>query len=329
MSLSLGIDLGGSGSRVALRGADGQRREFTGERVGVTATGSSVPDVAVQLLRVARERWPEEFAELTGVGLGATGLASLVADPAALAEAIRVESAAGGAADASRSRPRVVVALDAVTAHLGALGGEAGATVALGTGAIALGGDGRTTWRRVDGWGHLLGDRGGGAWIGRRGLEIAMRAHDGVEASGAALLAAGRARFGDPPGWPAQLYTRADRAGVLAAFAPDVLALAADGDAVAAGIAAEAGAEAARSGVSALMPGLPPRLAATGGLFRAGGVLAESFAATIAELRPGVELREPLGDPLDGALVLAARAARGELAGRGPFVWVAGDPASR
>ncbi|HET9770573.1 MAG TPA: hypothetical protein VFS16_06775, partial [Acidimicrobiia bacterium] len=31
----------------------------------------------------------------------------------------------------------------------------------------------------VDGWGHLLGDTGSGFWIGRRGLDAALRAHDG------------------------------------------------------------------------------------------------------------------------------------------------------
>src|SRR5581483_2138299 len=31
----------------------------------------------------------------------------------------------------------------------------------------------------VDGWGHLLGDAGSGFWIGRRGLDAALRAHDG------------------------------------------------------------------------------------------------------------------------------------------------------
>lgn len=37
-----------------------------------------------------------------------------------------------------------------------------------------------TRSRRADGWGHLLGDCGSGAWIGRAGLEAAPRAYDGL-----------------------------------------------------------------------------------------------------------------------------------------------------
>ncbi|MEF3404733.1 BadF/BadG/BcrA/BcrD ATPase family protein [Agromyces sp. CCNWLW203] len=317
----LGIDIGGSGSRVAIRSGDGPRRELTGPRIGVTTGGSSVPETAIALLRRARELWPRECAALDGVGLGASGLATLVARPDELARAMRAELA-GTSAD--RLSP-VAVAIDAVTAHLGALGGRPGAIVALGTGAIAFGTDGLEIWRRVDGWGHLLGDRGGGAWIGNRGLEMAMRAHDGVDASGAALLVRARARFGDPLEWPAQLYTRDDRAGVLAGFVPEVAELAASGDVAATAIMAAAGEEAARSGVAALAPGLAARLAATGGVFGAGGVLASSFARTVTALRADVEVTAPLGDPLDGALLLAGRVARGEVSTHEPYVWTAGS----
>jgi len=320
VTLRLGIDLGGSGSRVALLGGAGPRRELAGERVGVTGSGSSAPATALALLRLAREHWPAELAVVDGLGLGATGLGTLVAEPAALAASLRASLEDGRAAGAPA--PAVAVAIDAVTAHLGALGGESGAIVALGTGAIAFGSDGHGIWHRVDGWGHLLGDRGGGAWIGRRGLEAALRAHDGVDASGDALLAAARARFGEPLGWPAQLYTRDDRAGVLAGFAPDVVALAARGDDAALAIVSDAGEEAARSGAAALVPGLAPRVAATGGLFGAGGALVERFRATLAGLRPDAEVRDPLGDPLAGALLLAERAARGELVARAPSLWL-------
>ncbi|MBM7832861.1 N-acetylglucosamine kinase-like BadF-type ATPase [Agromyces cerinus] len=322
MSLLLGIDIGGSGSRVAIRAGAGPRRELAGERIGVTAAGSSVPQTAIALLRRARDLWPEEFAGVDGVALGATGLATLVARPEALLQAMGTELAVGRAP--SDRRPPTAVAIDAVTAHLGALGGGSGAIVALGTGAVALGTDGHEIWRRVDGWGHLLGDRGSGAWIGNRGLRAAIRAHDGVDASGSALLAAARARFGDPLGWPAQLYTRDDRAGVLAGFAPDVFALASDGDAAATTIVAAAGAEAARSGLAALAPGLEPRLALTGGVVSAGGLLVSTFAETVAVLRPDVETVAPLGDPLDGALRLAGRAAVGGVASRAPYVWADG-----
>ncbi|MDQ2660546.1 MAG: hypothetical protein M3Y52_01585 [Actinomycetota bacterium] len=387
----IGIDIGGSGSRVAIRevgvgggGADAAagaagsggagaeagaaagaaapaaagaraagathasastrplRRELAGERVGITATGSSVPETALALLRAARAAWPEEFAGtgadpggsaagggaargIVGVGLGATGLATLVEHPERVAESLQRELASMSSmskrAGAAAPLPPVAVAIDAVTAHLGALAGAGGAIVALGTGAIAFGTDGRDVWRRVDGWGHLLGDRGGGAWIGLRGLDAAIRSHDGVDDAGTALLAAALRRFGEVPTWPSQLYTRADRAGVLASFATEVAALAAAGDPAARRIMADAGSEAARSVLAALAPGIPPRVAATGGLIAAGGALADAFAATIAARRIDVEIAAPLGDPLDGALLLAERVAGGVAPRHPSFVW--------
>jgi N-acetylglucosamine kinase-like BadF-type ATPase len=323
----LGIDIGGSGSRVALLGPDGERRTLDGPRIGVTPGGSSVPETVLALVDAAHGAWLTEVADLAGVGVGATGLATLVADPGAVASSIAARlPARSGATDAavspSSDRPAVAVAVDAVTAHLGALGGDAGAVVALGTGAIAIGGDGLGSWRRVDGWGHLLGDRGGGAWIGLRGLDAAVRAFDGVDPSGAALLRLARARFGEPATWPRQLYTRDDRAGVLAGFASAVAEAADTGDARARDILSDAGEEAARSVVAALGDDLPPVIAGTGGVFGAPAVR-ESFDRAIRAVRPDADLRTAAGGPLDGALILADRVARGRIAGVPGFTWVA------
>ncbi|WP_407318759.1 BadF/BadG/BcrA/BcrD ATPase family protein [Isoptericola halotolerans] len=309
----LGIDVGGSGSRVALRrDDDGTRDELAGPGAQVGARGSSVAEVVRALLRDAAARWPGETATLTGVGIGATGLTSLVEDPGSLAGAVTQEVSAP-----------VAVAADAVTAHLGALGGAGGAVVALGTGAIAVGhgGPGTGGWRRVDGWGHLLGDRGSGAWIGRQGLEAALRTADGVDTDGAALLAAGRRRFGEPATWPGQLYTRPDRAGVLAAFAADVARLSAAGDPASLALLATAGDEAAVSVLAALGDDLPPRVALTGGMAQAGGALTAAFADGVAARRPDVEVRQAQGDPLDGALHLARLAAEGTVVAQEDFVW--------
>jgi len=346
-SFVVGIDIGGSGSRVAIRevaagGVDAaagararaRRRELTGERVGITATGSSVPETALALLRAARDAWPEEFVGvgaagtargIVGVGLGATGLATLVEQPERVAESLQRELGSMSYRTDAATPPPVAVAIDAVTAHLGALAGAGGAIVALGTGAIALGTDGRDVWRRVDGWGHLLGDRGGGAWIGLRGLDAAIRAYDGVDDAGVALLAAAQHSFVEVLTWPSQLYTRADRAGVLAGFTSDVATLAVEGDAAARGTMTDAGTEAARSVLAALAPGIPPRVAATGGLIAAGGLLAEAFASTIASLRPDVEVVAALGDPLDGALLLAERVAQGSALRHPSYLWTTRD----
>lgn len=340
----LGIDLGGTGSRAALV-AGGAREDFAGERIGIAAHGSRVPDAAAALVAEGARRLGGRF---DAVAVGATGLATLVADPGAMLE--RVQDAAGGAP--------VAIAVDAVTAHLGALEGRAGAVVAVGTGAIAFGTDFAGRWHRVDGWGHLLGDRGAGSWIGLEALRLATRRHDGVDAAGSgvdavapaaaadagaagagaavaaadasALLEAARRRFGEPGAWPAALYTRDDRAAVLAEFAIDVAGLAADGDAAASGVMARAGAEVARSLSAALVPGLPRRAAAVGGVFAAGGAFDAAFDAELARLQPGLDCARPAGTPLDGALRLAgilADAGRlpdgGRLTPRAPYLFVA------
>lgn len=344
----LGIDIGGTGSRAAMiradavadagsgagpaaeaegtvhGPADAGRSEIRGGVVAVGASGSSVPELALALVAAAAEAWPERMERLAGLAVGASGLASLVEDPARLPD----ELAAAATSHGAPAGVAAAAAIDAVTAHLGALAGGAGAMVALGTGAIALGSDGRDAWHRVDGWGHLLGDRGGGAWLGLRGLELAMRAHDGVSAEGTALLRAAESRFGPPASWPAQLYTRHDRAAVLASFAPDILALAQRGDPACTGLLRAAGAEAARSAVAALREETPARIALTGGLARAAEPIRHAFVATVLRLRPDAAIVEAAGDPLDGALRLAERAATGRLRPRAPYVWGAssGEP---
>lgn len=304
----VGIDIGGTGSRVrVVDDAGAISYEARGAGTRIEHGGSAVPALAMALIDDVRRH---ATSEVRAVGLGATGLATLVADPAALAADLR--SRLGGGAG-------VAVAIDAVTAHRGALNGAAGAVIAVGTGAVALGTDHRAIWRRVDGWGHLLGDRGSGSWLGRRGLEEAARAYDGVDAAGAELLVRARHRFGEVSTWPSQLYTRDDRAGVLAGFARDVLDAAAE-DSCAARIVDEAAEEAARSAVAALGDDLPEVVVLTGGV-AFDERYARAFAAAVSRIRPGVRVHPAVGDPLDGAVALARALAAGDVRAQPGFLW--------
>ena len=316
----LGIDVGGTGSRAALEPAStgkgaadrAARRSLDGPAVSIMPSGSTALSVIGSLIERARAEWPN--VRIGAVGVGSTGLASLVSSPAASLAALR--EAAGGAP--------VALAIDAVTAHLGALEGRPGAVVAVGTGSIAIGTDLHDVWRRVGGWGHLYDDRGSGAWIGIEGLKAAIQTSDGVTTDAAALLSAAESRFGPAPGWPAQLYTRDDRGSVLAGFAADVAGLASVGDDVSTRIMAEAGALVAATLAAALDPALPgPKLAAgTGGVFAAGGAFTDSFEREFARLAPDASLVPAAGGPLDGAVHLARLVARGEVpAGHPPFLW--------
>ncbi|WKU48096.1 BadF/BadG/BcrA/BcrD ATPase family protein [Streptomyces sp. VNUA116] len=327
----LGVDSGGSGIRVALRPVPGSGPDLTWSSSAPVAVGERGVDargLLSQVLPAARSLLARAGAQhCEAVCVGAAGMVSLGADlravlPSALHEALGVR--------------RLALASDAVTAYAGALGQRPGAVVAAGTGLIAVGTDltAEGGWRRADGWGHLLGDCGSGAWIGRAGLEAAMRAYDGRAGGSPALLERLREVFGPPPELPAALYPRADRPAVLASFAPEV-SRCAPGDPVAADILRRAArhiAEAAAAVCPAPGPG-PGRgatpaatgrqagladpadevygaggacdVAITGGLLRLGTPL-------LAPLREELQLQLPhacpvaaAGEPLDGALCVA------------------------
>jgi N-acetylglucosamine kinase-like BadF-type ATPase len=197
----------------------------------------------------------------------------------------------------------VIVTNDAVTAYLGALGAVAGVVVVAGTGAIALacGGDG--SWARADGYGSMLGDDGGGFWIGRRALALALRARDGRPDGSAELLARAESHFGERI-VPA-VYDAADPVAAVASFVPDVAAAARDGDPVARGLWTRAGRELARTAAAAAAQVRAPVCSWGGGLFAAGDLLLAPFEAELARL--GLALRPPSGGPLDGAAVLLER----------------------
>ncbi|MFJ8649190.1 N-acetylglucosamine kinase [Streptomyces sp. NPDC093546] len=327
----LGVDSGGSGLRVAL-GAVGETGGVravdsvafaepvrTGER-GIDAghlLERLVPAAEELLTRAGVAGRPASggAAPLAAVAVGAAGMATLGDDlratlPAALRSSLGVH--------------RLALAADAVTAYAGALGQRPGAVVAAGTGMIALGTD-LAVWRRADGWGHLLGDCGSGAWIGRAGLEAALRAYDGRRGGSAALLARVEALFGDPAGLPARLYPRPDRAAVLASFAPEVARCGAEGDPVAAGILAGAARHIAEA-AAAVCPPVADRMdrtghpddtdheghedhvevAFTGGLFAMGDALLVPLRAELAEQLPYARTVSAGGDPLAGALTVAA-----------------------
>jgi N-acetylglucosamine kinase-like BadF-type ATPase len=242
--------------------------------------------------------------ELRTAAVGAAGLSTL-------GDALRAELP--GALRREFGTRRVALAADAVTAYVGALGAQPGAVVAAGTGMIAIGTD-LTQWRRADGWGHLLGDCGSGAWIGRAGLEAALRAHDGRDGGSALLLSRAEEAFGPMPGLPGKLYPRGDRPAVLASFAPQVAACA-DDDPVAARILRDAARHIAES-AAAVCPKAGAGeavLALTGGLFRMGAPLREPLAEELARRLPHVRQVEADGDPLLGAVRVATALAEGGL----------------
>jgi N-acetylglucosamine kinase-like BadF-type ATPase len=312
-----GVDVGASGSRLRVLAHDGTTREAVSAVGAVVSDGvSGITRLAEALAATLESRLgPGESLDVVAIGTAALLALGDAADalPPLLAGRLGVR--------------RVLLASDAITSYLGALGtgaaaepepGEsgvpAGAVVAAGTGAIAMGYDPATGWRRADGWGYLLGDEGSAAWVGMAGVRAALRAFDGRPGGSAKLLHGLEAHFGPPDAVPSVVYPYSDRAARVAAFAPRVAAAARDGDEVAAGIWREAGRRIGEAAAAALPPvgmsGL--EVSWVGGLFEVGELLLAPFRETVARLRPDARPRPPLGTSLDGAVALARFVARGD-----------------
>ncbi|MDX3854745.1 N-acetylglucosamine kinase [Streptomyces sp. AK02-01A] len=316
MSWVLGVDSGGSGVRIAL-GSTAPTGTADSTAVAVTTAGTIVSTEPVrtgptgidaghllgQLLPAAQALLARSGADaLSAVAIGAAGMATLgdglrAELPMALERALGVR--------------RLALAADAVTAYAGALGQRPGAVVAAGTGMIALGTDLRR-WRRADGWGHLLGDCGSGAWIGRAGLEAAMRAYDGRRGGSTALLSRMELAFGPAMELPGLLYPRTDRPAVLASFAPEVARCAAD-DPVAEGILATAARHIAEAAAAVCPPSVECEVALTGGLFELGDPLLVPLRAELTDQLRHATTVSAAHDPLAGALLIAAALATDSL----------------
>ncbi|KRB47508.1 N-acetylglucosamine kinase [Terrabacter sp. Root181] len=295
--------------------------ERAGAVVAVDVGGSGL-----RLTTFASSPGPVLTAPGVRVGSGGIDVAALVADARSLSARAAAESASGAVppevvvwsmrgllfladrTDVLRTvaeglgAERTVVVSDAVANLVGATGRIGpGAVVAAGTGAVAFGTDFDRQWRRVDGWGHVLGDAGSAATLGMAGLRAALRAHDGLPGGSPALLSAATDLLGPPEGWPRLVMTSRDAPERLASVAPLVTAAAA-GDPVAHALCVRSGTDLADSLLRAAEGLTDPVLAATGGLLSAAPV-ADALDARLADA--GARRTPARGGALDGALLLA------------------------
>lgn len=290
-SLLVAVDVGGSGLRLqTYAGSPGPVRTAPGVRVG--AGGIDVAALVADARRLLDDHEPASAAtQPAAVVWSMRGLLFL----ADRAEVLRTVVQGLGAR-------RTVVASDAVANLVGATGRVGpGAVVAAGTGAVAFGTDFDRLWRRVDGWGHVLGDDGSAAVLGMGGLRAALRAHDGLPDGSPALLEAATALLGPPETWPRQVMTTPDAPERLAAMAPLVTAAASD-DPVAQQLCERTGTALAQALLRASDGLAAPTLTATGGLLASAPVTA---ALDDALARAGAGRSAALGGALDGALLLA------------------------
>ena len=286
----LAIDLGKTACRAALwLGED--RREAAGPGApglaspgGELAAEAAILAVAQPLLRAAG------LAQVTAAGFAAAGALAAPAAARSLAARLCASLPAGSAA----------VSSDAVAAHLGAFGGGTGVVLALGTGAVAIALAADGALHQLDGAGPWLGDSGGGAWLGLRGLRAALAA---AERRGPAtsLTAAAEATFGPLRELGGVFESNPNPPALAASFVPAIARAAETGDAVAGALLAQAAAALAATAQAAAAE-QPVRLALTGGL---APLFAEPLRASLAT--GPLELMAPQGTALDGARLLATR----------------------
>jgi len=290
----VGVDVGGGGIRVRAllrdvlvkarcRGAVARREG----RIDVAALGHRLERL------LDDEPGFRDRPHIRRLAIGLTGMPELL-DPHSLAREIHDRIPCDS----------VVIASDALTTHIGALGGRAGTIVAAGTGVIACATDHASVWVRAGGWGHLIGDEGGGSWIGAEAVRAALRQSDGRPGGSAALLTHLEERFGDPEGAVAQIYGSPSPVHELAAFAPLAASAARAGDQVAASIWQRAGEQLGEVACAA-GHGLPPHFSWGGKLFDVGELLLDPLRAAIMRTMPDAVLTVPEGQAAEGALRLA------------------------
>nr|WP_300150075.1 BadF/BadG/BcrA/BcrD ATPase family protein [Propionicimonas sp.] len=286
MSGQLALDAGQTGIR--LRWEHGQER-LEGATAGVLTDRPLMPQLATAVGGFVTEH----RLSPTVVGVGSSGLVTPEAD-----ELLGLVAPYGVR--------EVAVAHDATTSYLGALGDAPGVVIAAGTGAVTLA-VGPTSVARVDGWGYLVGDAGSGFWIGRAGMDAAMRGFDG-RGRMTPLTERMREIFPDLAAAYVELQSDDRRVSRIADFAR-IVDETADIDPVAAEIMDEAAAELSESVLAGLrrvglMREEPPRVCALGQVLRSRHVR-ERFTSYLRMQWPTLELVEPMGNALHGAALLA------------------------
>jgi N-acetylglucosamine kinase-like BadF-type ATPase len=211
-------------------------------------------------------------------------------------------------------RGNFIVDIDARIALTGAVGFGSGIVIIAGTGSVAFGRNDRGDECRAGGWGPILGDEGSGYAIGRDGLTAVLRAHDGRGPVTALTdLLCREHGMCDPADLPRYIYAATTHAGDIARYGKLVMEAASDGDEVASEIIVRAAndladcvlAVARRLGIT---NGSFP-VARVGGAFNAGDQLIAPLRDAIVRGAPRAELIAPLHTPVEGAAMMAIRAA--------------------
>ena len=316
MAYYLGIDGGGTKTRCVL-----------GDEMTVLATAMSGGSNIVRLGETqAREALHTAIrqvcatanispAQISAVCIGAAGAdrPEIVAKIRAILAELISETAP------ETALPKIEVVGDMTIALEAACGAGPGVIAIAGTGSIAYGRDATGHTARAGGWGFAVSDEGSGHWIGRRAISAILSAHDqGLETALSAMVLQAwklnsldelvqQANSTPPPDFP-RLF-------------PIVLRAADEDDSVARSLLTDAGAKLgslaaivvhrlAHNTPAAMLTGsmLPVAtlpVAMTGSVFRQSPDVRRVFYNTLQTSLPGIDVRQDIVDPIEGALARA------------------------
>lgn len=300
MTVLIGVDVGGSKTAAALETADGTMHRAAG--AGAAVRPGKALASALVIAEVARQvlgRTDRLHADVLVVGAAGAGRAL---ERNSLRDALRAEAVAD----------RVHVTTDIEIALEAAFGEGAGIVVSAGTGSIAVARDRNGRIDRIGGYGWQMGDEGSGYAVGRAALGAVGRAADG-RSPDTALRACVLDRTGSRDIDNLVRWAASAGPAEVAALAPWVLEVAAEGDRVAQGIADYAARELSQLALTLaerLSADPPVRVAVTGGLLGGDTPLRHTVLAKLAEAPQLAPIEAPVDAAL-GALAIARRLAGG------------------
>ena len=218
-------------------------------------------------------------------------------------------------------RGNFIVDTDARIALTGAVGFGAGIVIIAGTGSVAFGRNAAGEESRAGGWGPTLGDEGSGFWIAREGLSAIVRAHDGRGyATAMTELLCNEYDMCSPDELPRFVYATTTHVDDIARYGKLVIEAAQTGDSVAADILSRAGSELAHCVLAIArklhMTDTEFPVAYVGGAFHAGELLLNPMRLRLQRDVPGATLQPPQLPPVEGAAMMAMRAAQQPREGR-------------
>jgi N-acetylglucosamine kinase-like BadF-type ATPase len=227
--------------------------------------------------------------------------------------------------------PNIEVVGDTVITLEAAFGRGPGAIAIAGTGSVVYGRDAAGRTARAGGWGFAISDEGSGHWIGRSAISAILSARDqGFETKLTAMVLQSwklttidevvqQANSTPPPDFP-RLFPIVLRAADQAdSIARDLLADAGTKLAALAGIVIRRLAPLSPEGMiatdatpAAMLPVVELSVAKlsvamTGSVFRQSPYVRQVFYNVLQGSYPGIDVRQELVDPVDGALARARR----------------------